>query len=131
MSEGKELARRFSCSFSEVSAAEADVDSGGGGGGDGLSGIFTQLIRDARLFKIRQQDANNNAESTAGIGGNPNSRQRKRSVFTINRMFGSLIGRNSMPPELPSTRKGGASQLASSMPNVAGSFRAVFKKRSV
>ena len=133
-SEGKELARRFSCSFCEVSAAEADdVDSGGGG--DGLSSIFNQLIRDGRLFKIRQQDANNNAESGSGNGGGTNAssnRQRKRSVFTINRMLGSLIGRNSMPPDLPSARKGGAaSQLASSMPNVAGSFRAVFKKRSV
>lgn len=149
-SEGEELARRFSCvCFREVSAAETDESDHYSSSSSpprlldtpveelNLTGIFTQLIREARLHKIRQQDANNNAESPPGVQGNNNnnnnSRQRKRSVFTINRMLGSLMGRNSsMPPDLPSARaKGGASNLGSSMPNVAGSFRSVFKKRSV
>ena len=130
--EGRELAREFGCAFSEVSAAEANESEP-----EDLADIFNQLIREARLFRIRLQDANNNANnhSTSSYTSNSaqaaNNRQRKRSVFIINRMFGSLIGRNSMPPELPSSRKSGVAQMASSMPNVAGSFRSVFKKRSV
>lgn len=122
--EGRELAKRFSCVFCEVSAADPAESEP-----EDLADIFNQLIKEARSFKIRQQDANNNANNNNG--SSHNSRQRKRSVYIINRMLGSLMGRNSMPPELPSSRKGGTSQMASSMPNVAGSFRSVFKKRSV
>ncbi|KAI9565573.1 hypothetical protein GHT06_009365 [Daphnia sinensis] len=123
--EGRELAKQFSCVFCEVSAADPAESEP-----EDLADIFNQLIKEARSFKIRQQDANNNANNNNGSSHN-NSRQRKRSVYIINRMLGSLMGRNSMPPELPSSRKGGTSQMASSMPNVAGSFRSVFKKRSV
>lgn len=151
-SEGKELAKRYGCTcFCEVSAAEMDCTEdhheenvhhhsrrSSSSNELGLNGIFTQLIREARLHKIRLQDSNNNPDnnhqpSSQQNNNNNNNRQRKRSVFTINRMFGSLMGRNSsMPPELPSARGGKAgSQLGSSMPNVAGSFRSVFKKRSV
>lgn len=122
--EGRELAKQFSCVFCEVSAADPAESEP-----EDLADIFNQLIKEARSFKIRQQDANNNANNNNG--SSHNSRQRKRSVYIINRMLGSLMGRNSMPPELPSSRKGGTSQMASSMPNVAGSFRSVFKKRSV
>ena len=89
--EGRELASQYGCVFREVSAAEADQSPT-----EDLAGIFNQLIREARTYKIHRQDANNNANSDGGGGGGNNgSRQRKRSVFTINRMFGSLIGRNS------------------------------------
>jgi len=146
------LAKRYGCTcFCEVSAAEVDCSEDHLHENDhhhsrrssssnelSLNGIFTQLIREARLHKIRLQDSNNNPDnnhqpSSGQQQNNNNNRQRKRSVFTINRMFGSLMGRNSsMPPELPSARGGKAgSQLGSSMPNVAGSFRSVFKKRSV
>ncbi|EFX79833.1 hypothetical protein DAPPUDRAFT_319292 [Daphnia pulex] len=123
--EGRELAKQFSCVFCEVSAADPAESEP-----EDLAGIFNQLIKEARSFKIRQQDTNNNAHNNNN-GSSNNNRQRKRSVYIINRMLGSLMGRNSMPPELPSSRKGGTSQMASSMPNVAGSFRSVFKKRSV
>lgn len=126
--EGRALAQRYCCVFYEVSAAEPDQNQP-----EELSGLFNQLIREARQLKLSQQESqnNNNSLESNNNSNNGTSRQRKRSVFIIHRMFGSLMGRNSMPPELPSTRKGGASQFTSSMPNVAGSFRSVFKKRSV
>lgn len=128
--EGRQLAQRYCCVFCEVSAAEPDQNQP-----EELSSLFNQLIKEARQFKLSQQEShnnnNNNSQESNNNSNGGTSRQRKRSVFIIHRMFGSLMGRNSMPPELPSSRKGGASQFTSSMPNVAGSFRSVFKKRSV
>jgi hypothetical protein len=89
--EGRELASQYGCVFREVSAAEVVPDQSPT---EDLACIFNQLIREARTYKIQRQDANNNSDGGGG-GGNNGSRQRKRSVFTINRMFGSLIGRNS------------------------------------
>lgn len=109
--EGCELARRHCCSlFYEVSAAETEKTE------PDIGAIFTQLVRQARAYRLQQEPS----------GGVPcgAGRQRKKSVFTINRVLGSLIGRNSMPPELPSS-------MGASLPNVAGSFKSVFKKRSV
>ena len=67
-----------------------------------------------------------------------NARSRKPSVFCVaGRMLNNLMGRGSMPPELPSSVSGGP--ISRSHPNspVPGgtegvfSFRKVFKKRSV
>jgi hypothetical protein len=122
--EGRELARRYCCIFCEVSAAEAEMEPD-------ITCIFKQLIREARVFKVQPNNCNSANSANNHNNNNNNNRQRKRSVFTINRMFGSLMGRNSMPPEMPSKKHGTVSNLAASMPDVAGSFKSVFKKRSV
>ena len=125
--EGCELARRHCCSrFYEVSAAEAEKTE------PDIGAIFTQLVRQARAYRLQQQQQPAAGGGGGGGGGGlpcgvaacATGRQRKKSVFTINRMLGSLIGRNSMPPELPSS-------MGTSLPNVTGSFKSVFKKRSV
>ena len=59
------------------------------------------------------------------------SRIRKPSVFYVaGRMLNNLMGRNSMPPELPPISR---SNPNSPTPNAEGvfSFKKVFKKRSV
>ena len=118
-----ELARRHCCSlFYEVSAAETEKAE------PDISAIFTQLVRQARTYRLHQDGAGGGNGGSGGVPWGVSAcgagRQRKKSVFTINRMLGSLIGRNSMPPELPSS-------MGTSLPNVAGSFKSVFKKRSV
>ena len=64
--EGQELARRFSCVFCEVSAAEPGECEA-----EDLAGIFNQLIKEARGFKMRQQDPNNNST---------NNGERRKSI---------------------------------------------------
>ena len=64
------------------------------------------------------------------------SRSRKPSVFCVaGRMLNNLMGRSSMPPELPSSVSGPISRSNpnSPVPGAEGvfSFKKVFKKRSV
>lgn len=74
----------------------------------------------------------NSAMAASSSSASTSSRLRKPNVFCVaGRMLNNLMGRNSVPPELPSSSS--SSQPNSPISTTEGvfSFRKVFKKRSV
>ena len=137
VSEGRELSRAFTqdiMTFYEVSVAHCPED---------IMRIFTRLLQSIsnskadldhslvnhhRLLHPKEEEDIKNPIIPDHV-----SRSRKPSVFCVaGRMLNNLMGRNSMPPELPSNSvsKSNPSSPVSQSDGVF-SFKKVFKKRSV
>ena len=152
VSEGRELSRAFTpdiMTFYEVSVAHCPED---------IMRIFTRLLQSISNSKVSvnnygkfcfyhatylplQADLDVNS-----IGFNrlpypkedmikipeDSARTRKPSVFCVaGRMLNNLMGRNSMPPDLPSTVSKSNPSSPVSQSDGVFSFKKVFKKRSV
>merc|ERR1712228_1159185 len=103
--------------------------------------IFTRLLQSISHIKHNVEKLPSCTQSFHGVKDvskpqvSETSRNRKPSVFYVaGRMLNNLMGRSSMPPELPSSLPPiSRSHPNSPVPGADGvfSFKKVFKKRSV
>ena len=120
ISEGRDLSRQYNTAFHEVSVADDPTET---------LRILNTVVRElSRVKRVERRGAWPGGVADSG-GATPPSGQltekesRKVSVFNMSRMFSSILGRSSLPPELGDRQRSNNS--------TGMSLKKVFQKRSV